>query len=148
GEFCLNRLIVVDKLDRKTLHSRAQGFPVFSTRRAGLRDWWGRIRKPSTRTTSLFFPGAAMVSVRGPKESGLEPPYLEGWAESLARAGVDVDWILATDPWKLDGDQIRNERDHYLYGKLIEEAGAIRTEAREIVERGSRQLLSKSALVK
>jgi hypothetical protein len=148
GECCLSRLIIIDTLDCEALNSRKQGFPVFCTKSGGLRDWWYRLQKPPTRTTSLFSPGAASVSVRRRKESLLEPPYLEGWAESLGRAGVGVDWILVTDPWKLDGDQVRDERDYYLYGRLAEQSAAIRTETREIVDRGNRELRSKSALVK
>jgi hypothetical protein len=139
---------VIDKLDQKTLDSRTQGFPIFCAKPAGLRDWWRGLRKPSIRTTSLFFAGAASVSVRRRKESVLEPPYLEGWAESLEQEGVGVDWILVTDPWRLDGDQVRNGRDHYLYGRLTEESVAIRTQTRESVDRGSRELRSKSALVR
>jgi hypothetical protein len=150
GDFSFKRLIVIDRLDQTALNSRMQGFPVFCSnwKRTEFRDWFRRPRPVAARTTSLFFPGSATVSVRGQTEAILEPTSLEGWAENFERQGVGVDWIVATDPWRLNGEQVREEADQYLYGGLTEEAPAIRTEAREIVDRGSRELRSKSAIVK
>lgn len=147
GLCCLSRLILLNELDEPALSLRRAGFACFVKKRPWWASWFAGKQAPRVRAASLFFPGAASIAVGPDGDAELAPAYHEGWADCLAREGIGIDWVLATDPWRLDGGELRRDQERYLYGPVEEDLAALQASAKSRLEEAFVGLREKRELV-
>lgn len=66
---------------------------------------------------SLFHPTPYVAPPINGRVPRLAPSYQDGWDE-FWRHGVDIHWVTAQEPWRLDGGLLRSDSERYLYGPI------------------------------